>query len=918
MKRLSILLVLISALFAQAYAQKSISGKVVDQQTGEPLPGSRIIIQTAGSPQAAMAGLNGHFLLRNVPAGICKVQVTYVGYLPYTAEVTLSELNTLKIELQRLQNQLQSVEVNTRRDKTSALSAQLADRKADAVQNSVAARTIEISPDLSVASVVQRVSGVSLERSTNGEAQYAIIRGMDKRYIYTLVNGIKIPSPDNKNRYVPLDIFPADLLDRLEVIKSLTPDKEGDAIGGAVNMIMKDAPEQFSVKANAALGYADKFFTQDYTKFDHSASMNRSPRSAYGSSYQATMQNFPNSGFGSSVKHNPLASLLGVSVGGRVFHNRLGILVAGSYQNNYRNVDNVFFKTDIDANNGDTKTTDIQRRAYSIQQQRSGLHSKLDFRINNSNKIRLYAAYMNLVKDEFRSVSDTVLNIGRPGIGTGSVKNTWRNFHDDQKIVNFTLNGSHRLAKRLELDWSAVYSKASDNRPDVAILNTNTGVSRDTAGKLVQAPLALDESTREFERNSDQDKSGYLNLTYETHIGNARVDWSVGGMYRAKERTSSFDVYRLRPDAPTYQLYDGNINHNNFTVFNGEGTSDDALNYDANEKVGAGYGMVKISVHQLELTGGARYEHTNLDWNSNVAKTTAGKTGSIRYYDVLPSAILKYGINAHQVVRLSYYSAISRPNFYEVVPHVGGEYDADYKETGNSSLKRTTSDNYDVRYEFYPGGADHFMGGAFYKRLKNPIEYALETVGTTNEFYRPDNFGTATNYGFEVDAVKYVRTFGVRANYTYTHSAITTTKTGYLNGAAQTVNQTRPLQGQAAHVANFSLLFKDDSQLGLNAQLALGYTSSRINTVSQYADNDLWQKPFTQMDFSVEKRVARRWYIYAKVNNILNTPYELELKKPYTATGIIGEVPYQTKGKNTFIRKDTYGANYLLGVKFKL
>jgi hypothetical protein len=52
-----------------------------------------------------------------------------------------------------------------------------------------------------------------------------------KRYNYTLVNGIKIPSPDNKYRYVPLDIFPSELLGRLEVSKSLTPDKEGDAVG---------------------------------------------------------------------------------------------------------------------------------------------------------------------------------------------------------------------------------------------------------------------------------------------------------------------------------------------------------------------------------------------------------------------------------------------------------------------------------------------------------------------------------------------------------------------------------------------------------------------------------------------------------------------------------------------------------------
>jgi len=144
------------------------------------------------------------------------------------------------------------------------------------------------------------------------------------------VNGIKIPSPDNKNRYVPLDIFPADLLDRLEVTKSLSPNMEGDAIGGAINMVMKDAPSQLTVKANVAAGYSDKFFTQDFTKFSPSASATRSPRYTNGADYLATMDNFPNNGFSHSSKHNPIAKVFGLSLGGRTKDDKLGILVAGS------------------------------------------------------------------------------------------------------------------------------------------------------------------------------------------------------------------------------------------------------------------------------------------------------------------------------------------------------------------------------------------------------------------------------------------------------------------------------------------------------------------------------------------------------------------------------------------------------------
>lgn len=78
-----------------------------------------------------------------------------------------------------------------------------------------------------------------MERESSGEGQYAVLRGMDKRYNYTLVNGVKIPSPENKDRYIALDIFPSEMLDRLEVTKSLTPDMEGDATGGVVNLIIE-------------------------------------------------------------------------------------------------------------------------------------------------------------------------------------------------------------------------------------------------------------------------------------------------------------------------------------------------------------------------------------------------------------------------------------------------------------------------------------------------------------------------------------------------------------------------------------------------------------------------------------------------------------------------------------------------------
>src|ERR1044072_7470760 len=333
MKHILFFLFTLTGLVISAHAQqKLLQGQIRDKQTGELLPNATISFKGPRGVNV-VSGLNGTYYVRSLPTGDYTIRVNYVGYKQFegTYTVTTQQQQIFSITLEPNKNDLTEIIVAGKHDKGSDAYALLAGRRADLIQNAVSSKAIEISPDLSVANVTQRVSGISLERSTNGEGQYAIVRGMDKRYIYTLVNGIKIPSPDNKNRYVPLDIFPADLLDRLEVSKSLSPNMEGDGIGGAINMIMKNAPEKFSVKANVAAGYADKFLSQDFNKFSTTASPHHPPRYSNGAAYQATMNDFTNDAFTYKTKHNPIAALAGLSIGGRVLQNKLGILVAGSF-----------------------------------------------------------------------------------------------------------------------------------------------------------------------------------------------------------------------------------------------------------------------------------------------------------------------------------------------------------------------------------------------------------------------------------------------------------------------------------------------------------------------------------------------------------------------------------------------------------
>ncbi|MEI9959096.1 MAG: carboxypeptidase-like regulatory domain-containing protein [Ferruginibacter sp.] len=251
-----------------SYDGGTIKGHVTDKKTGEPLTGA--VITIVNTKYKVVSGLDGSFTIKNLPPGEYKITITMVSYAPVTQDVkvTGSAAADVDFSLETAAKNLDAVVVKGRAAQSgnTDASARQIEKLSDNVLNVLSSRTIQLAPDVTVANVLRRVSGVTVDRGEDGEGRYPVIRGMDKRYNYTLVNGIKIPSPDDKNRYVPMDIFPSEMLQRLEVIKALTPDMEGDAIGGVMNLVMKDAPERLTLQAQAALGYSQMLFQNSFFK----------------------------------------------------------------------------------------------------------------------------------------------------------------------------------------------------------------------------------------------------------------------------------------------------------------------------------------------------------------------------------------------------------------------------------------------------------------------------------------------------------------------------------------------------------------------------------------------------------------------------------------------------------------------------
>ncbi|PRD54322.1 TonB-dependent receptor [Sphingobacterium gobiense] len=889
---------------------QDISGQVLDKITGEPIIGATVVL--VDRQISASTGLDGGFTFPNLKEGTYGLSATYISYETANVNVKVISPNKTRIiiSLEDKNKHLEEVVVHAQLSGAGEQMARVRELAASQVINTISGKAIQASPDLTVANAVQRISGVALERNSNGDGQHAILRGMDKRYNYTLVNGIKIASPDNKHRYVPLDIFPSELLDRLEVFKSLTPDMEGDAIGGAINMLMKDAPSNKTLSFNFATGYNQLFTERDFKSYDFRNIEQKSPFERYGTNHSTTASDFSNASLNYSQRR-PMPNIIsGLTLGNRFFENKLGVIVAGSFQNTYRGSNSIFFNERREHDNLTSALTSLNERSFSEQQRRLGIHSKLDYRLNDAHKFRFYNAYMNFLNVQVRDIESTNLQYGGydPEKGNGSMSFATRTRLTNQSIYNSTLQADHRITKKLSTDWSIVFNKATGAQPDNTTVST-VGEKTNFERKQTYAS----GGRRRWENNSDRDLNALVNLRYESNLFDVPTMWKIGGLYRDKKRDNFFNEHIMRTPVPQplfgedYQTYD-QIDWS----YSGPSYAS-PLTYNAYEKISAGYFRTDWYHKKLDIVGGLRVEHT--DQGYEMLYVTTLPNGEQRYTDILPSVSFKYKLRPDNNIRASYYRSINRPGFFEIVPY--SIVNEDYTERGNPDLKRAIADNFDLRYELLSSTINQFMVGLFYKRIQDPIEYTLQADAIRGQdiYYSPGNFGNADNLGLEVDFTRYFNKIGIRANYTYTHSSITTDKSQRIrdeNGdfALINVKQTRPLFGQSAHIANLSTLYKD-TRNGFDAQLTANYTGERIFMVAQFIDADHWQKGFLQLDASLEKKLKQRTSIFIKAQNLLNTPMEVFQKGSPTNTG----VPYQNLAGKTLIQRDYYQRSYLLGIR---
>ena len=868
-----------------AFAQDAVlKGKISDAANNEALPGAYIHFD--GLNKGTITDAFGNFEFDRLSPGEYKIKVKYVGFEEYEKEIniTAGQVFVLNIPLAERKSELNAVNVYGKLNESNESSSRQSEKNANNITNVLSARAMERSPDLNAATAITRVSAVTLQRNSGSDEAYAIIRGLEPRYNNSLINGVKVTSPDPVSRFVSLNIIPSDLLDRIEVSKTLTPEMEGDAIGGTVNLVFKDAPDVEYFKADASLGYSGIFFNRKYDNFDQGAVQRKSPTDRFGNTYLAPAGYFSRPNLDFTKKTAPPTSLASFTYGRRFFNNKLGFIVSDSYQNQYYGTNSEFNIAIFDPkNNNKPVISDVANRTYSTQQLNNGLSAHLDYKFDDKNKISLDNVFLYTYLAQARLSIDTSIiggNGGRVGPGTGTVYNDNRSYLENQYVENLKFSGKHVIAKHFEFDWAGIYSNATANSPDRADLTLNHLINPD----FTSTPNYFDAISRIWSKNGNKDLSATGSLSYATGLGGGNsLQLKAGGLYRHSTRFNQQNQYELKPapEANGVKSPFTDIYSVNWIVYNVTGSlQSDASNYTAFEDITAGYGQFKLTLNKLDVIGGVRVEGTKQGYDTHPVVLIQTSNAQKTYTDLLPSLQFKYKLTDLSNIRASYFKSISRPALFELVPTPTFGEATDI--TGNPFVKHSEADNFDLRYELFPKNEEQFFVGGFYKDIKNPIEFALQGLDQGGQaLTTPQNFGTAKVAGAEIVYSRYFGNLGVSGNYTYTYSNVKSPKVfnttdAQGNPVSVTRLQSRPLQGQTGDVVNLSLLYKNDRRKFF-AQLSYTYTSKTLPFIYNGYGYDYYTQPQSFLAFSAEKQVSRHFTFTAKVNNILNTPTTVKI-----------------------------------------
>ena len=808
-------------LFSSAQAQErkgAITGRVTDS-SGGALIGARVSVQPKGV--TVISDAQGQFFVNDLEPGSYTVTVSYVGFTPATKTVVVTAGQSANADA-KLEVESQNLEVLVTAERASGeAEAVNRERTADNVLQVLPADVIRSLPNANMADALGRLPSVTIERD-EGEGKYVQIRGTEPRLANVTIDGVNTPSPESGVRQIKLDAIPGDIVESVEINKTLQANMDPDGIGGSVNLVTKTAGERPTVAVSGMGGYTP------------------------------------------IVNGRGLIETAG-TVGQRFGANkRFGALIGGTYDWNGRGIDDLEPTPDIATLPGGTTARyfeAIDIREYRYYRSRWGLAGSADYKPSDGSTIYirgLYSDFKNYGDKWVYSFTDNTQGITLLGSNgctpdpttglttapcTGVPSFNAQIRRPDYGIGSILLGGKHVLTTTwYTWDISASRSRQVGGVGDrTAFFNADglatSSCQYDLANtKSLYLPQWTPSCFTEAYTNQSNFPLGRMQVNHgltaqlnlqgsgaaakRYHLGSHLSTIEIGGKFRNAHKfantstdnffptgatrtillsdfTSKFSnsnyyggAYKLGPNPSFYDIYnafktDLSANPGNYTL-----ATDISSQFDLIEKVSAGYVMNTIDFNKIRLVAGVRFEGTNLDTSApdvdpdgNFLGTTSKFNGS--YVKVLPSASLRFALKSDTNLRLVYSRGFSRPDPQDIAQALSKDTSVtpNVISLGNPNLKAETADNVDVLFEHYLNPFGVITAGYFYKNLVDPIvTHQCNPPATCQPFpgaivKQPLNAGSAWINGFEAAYLQHL-TFlpgafaglGISANYGYTAS----------------------------------------------------------------------------------------------------------------------------------------------------
>lgn len=240
--KLFVIRVLVIILFFSSYINAgstgTIKGKITDSETNSSLPGANVFI--VGTSLGASTNIDGEYKITNIPEGDYKLNVTYIGYKKQQKKVHIQANKTLELNFSLTIESIEGEEVvitAQAKGQKQAINKQIAN---DKIINVVSAAKIQELPDANAAESVGRLPGVSVLRD-GGEGNKVVIRGLAPKYNQVKISGVQMSSSDPDNRSSDLSMISSNMLEGIEVAKTITADMDANVIGGVVNFELREA-----------------------------------------------------------------------------------------------------------------------------------------------------------------------------------------------------------------------------------------------------------------------------------------------------------------------------------------------------------------------------------------------------------------------------------------------------------------------------------------------------------------------------------------------------------------------------------------------------------------------------------------------------------------------------------------------------